>query len=482
MLTYICVFHFFLCFNFKPTTGEPLSLGFPYYGAQVVYLGLEEYVKCVNEQKRYDECEDLSICAVDTPEIQTLIKSFFPPSFIRFGPFPEMEGALKNGTCNVIVTDTYRIFGSSLQDDYKIDNLNGTYVMSDKYISRNLLSSVVRNDDWEWFNVVEGSRAAAARASQVGISKSDSELCPTNSTDNEISFDNAPRCVGNTLEIFSERLSYVVISFGQDVKLPSIDAPNFGLLECDDCEDVLKYGRLKQIRERGVLNCAVYVNPQYNLTMTSLPTLVNVKFCEMMSVAIFQGDPNAANITYIDNMDKSVFPREFDVVAGDSAGEAWDLRLDSNLIPSLPYYFHDQYRYNGISYEGVGSSLQYYVDNADTALNHIANAIITAAVYAQRQGITRSTQFEMPLIHLFGDSLTFILRDVVSYSGNYDDIINEALALSDGTTDRGWNMVVPSSSVSNKVPVFFCDYTNSCPPCDWVPEGYCVSYTFDYVP
>eukprot|EP00986_Skeletonema_menzelii_P010152 scaffold4830_cov172-Skeletonema_menzelii.AAC.1 len=46
----------------EPTTGEPLSLGFPYYGAQVVYLGLEEYVKCVNEQKRYDECEDLSMC------------------------------------------------------------------------------------------------------------------------------------------------------------------------------------------------------------------------------------------------------------------------------------------------------------------------------------------------------------------------------------------------------------------------------------
>ena len=469
-------------FTFKPTTGEPLRLGYPYYGAQVVYLGLEEYVKCINEQKRYDECDDLSICAVDTPEIRTLITSFFPPSFIRFGPFPEMEGSLNNGTCNVIVTDTYRIFGTSLQDDYKIENQNGTYVMSDNYISRNLLSSVVRNDDGEWFNVVEGSRQAAVRASQIGISKSESQSCPMNSTDNEVSFFNAPRCVGNSLEVFSERLSYVVVSFGQDVKLPTIDAPNFGLLECDDCEDVLQYGRLKQIRDRGVLNCAVYMDPQYNLTMTSLPTLMSVKFCEMMSVAIFQGDPNAVNITYIDNMDKSVFPREFDIVAGDNTGEAWDLSLDSNFSPSIPYYYHDKYRYNGTSYDGTGRGLQFYVDKADMTLNHIANAIITAVVYAQRQGITRFTHFEMPLIHLFGDSLTFMLRDVVRNSGNYDDIINEALALSDGTTDRGWNMVISNSAVSNKVPVFYCDYSNSCPPCVWVEEGYCISYTFDYVP
>ena len=98
---------------------------------------------------------------MDTPEIRSLITSFFPASFVTFGTFPEMESSLKNETgCNVLVSDTYRIYGSSsgLQDDIT----NGKYVISDHYISRNLLSSVVRWGDQEgddvWYDVVEGTR------------------------------------------------------------------------------------------------------------------------------------------------------------------------------------------------------------------------------------------------------------------------------------------------------------------------------------
>ncbi len=265
-------------------------------------------------------------------------------------------------------------------------------------------------------------------------------------------------------------------------KLPSIDAPNFGSLECDDCKDVLKYGRLKQIKERGHLRCAVYLDPIRNLTMTSQPTLVNMKFCEMMAVAIFQGDPNAVKIIYVDKLEYSDIPQEFDVVAGVTTEVRFDSEETPNLgtiLPTMPYYFHDQYRYNGTMYDGTGDSMVIVTNNADVSLKNIANAIIVAAVYSQRQGITSLNSNEMPLIHLFGDSLTFMLRDVVSYAGNYDDIINKALALSDGAVDRGWNSVISNFAQSSKVPVYYCDYTDSCPPCEWVPEGYCIAYTFD---
>lgn len=268
----------------EPTTGQPLSFGYPYYGAAVVYLGPETYVKCANDQKRYDECKQLSICAVDTPEIRSLITSFFPASFITFGPFAEAEMSLKNETCNVLVTDTYRIYGSNagLQDDIS----EGKYVISDYHISRNLLSSVVRPDDGEWYDIVEASRMAVFRANQLGIRKNESK-CPADSTNGEVelSFFNAPLCVGNALEVFQEHLSQTVLSFNgpNGAYIPAIDAPNFGSLNCDDCEDILKTGRLKIINERGYLNCAVYLDPLHNLTRSSLATLVNVKFCQIMS-------------------------------------------------------------------------------------------------------------------------------------------------------------------------------------------------------
>jgi hypothetical protein len=197
-----------------------------------------------------------------------------------------------------------------------------------------------------------------------------------------------------------------------------------------------------------------------------------------MSVAIFQGDPNAVNITYIDKMDKSVFPQEFDAVAGVVYEERYEFNVNNTdslgkMLPSLPYYFHDGYLYNGTLYDGIGSGLLITVNKEDQALATIAIAVITAVVYAQRQGITRATQDKMPLMHLLGDSLTFMLRDVVSYAGNYDDIINEALALSDGTRDRGWNTVMSSSAPAAPVPLFYCDFSASCgDQCVWSEENF----------
>lgn len=190
----------------EPTTGETLKLGYQYYSSEVVYFGLEAYVKCASEQKRFDECADISICAVDTAEIRRLIISFFPSSFVKFGSFSEMEVSLNNGTCNVLVCDQYRIFTTQLQYFFA----NGTYVVSDNHISRNIVSSVVRNDDENWSFIVEGTTALAHRATQVGIGKNDRK-CPNSTKDGTFSFYNVPWCVGNSFDNFMNHLSYVII-------------------------------------------------------------------------------------------------------------------------------------------------------------------------------------------------------------------------------------------------------------------------------
>jgi len=219
-----------------------------------------------------------------------------------------------------------------------------------------------------------------------------------------------------------------------------------------------------------MLNCAVYVDPMYNLTRTSLATLVNVKFCEILSVAIFQGKPDAVNITYIDELDYSSFPQEYDIIAGGS----WEARVGfdttnlGTMSMSYPYYTHDKYFYSGTMYSGVGRTLSFTADNEDRTLLLIANAVVIAAVNAQRNGITKATYFDMPLMHLWGDSLTFMFRDMIMHAGNYDDIINEALALSDGGMGKGWNTVFHNYGAAAEVSLFWCDYVGNCPPCQWV--------------
>ena len=160
----------------------------------------------------------------------------------------------------------------------------------------------------------------------------------------------------------------------------------------------------------------MYLDPIRNLTRSSLATLVNVKFCEILAVTIFQGNPDAVNITYIDEIDYSAFPQEYDIVAGTS----WDNRVGFNTsnIGTMSEAFPDKYFYNGTVYGGSGEGISYVVDNEDKALLEVASSVIFATVYAQRNGISRSTYFDMPLMYLLGDSLTFMLRDTIAYTGN----------------------------------------------------------------
>ena len=136
----------------EPTTGLKFLFGTPYFTSSIVYLGEQEYIRCASDGKRYGDCEDLAVCAVDTTEIRNLIPKILPAPFVTFGPFPEMSAALRNETCNVLVSGSYKIYGDSKLRD-KI--FSGSYIMSSFQILRDPAVSVVRSGDYAWFDVVE---------------------------------------------------------------------------------------------------------------------------------------------------------------------------------------------------------------------------------------------------------------------------------------------------------------------------------------
>jgi len=469
-----------------------------------VYVGDAKYVECAMSVKRYDDCSGLAICAVDSVDIRDLMTSFcefsialshlpstsiltrpftVPQSFLQFDAFPVIEAALRNGTCNVLVSDVSQIYGSDLQADLD----NGTYAMSNFHVSVNRLSVVTRAGnagDGEWSNVIEGTRHWLSKAVQIGLGL-DPAACQKILDDPDrgsgpISFLDPVRCVGNYAEIFGRSLSTKILGFKGFAN--AIDAPNFGSLRCKDCENVLLSSpTLEEIVDSEILRCGIYMDQERNYTSTSLPVLVAETYCSAVAATIFQGDPGAVNITHFTEIDPSFFPDEFDVVAGVSFADLVTDGKHFELDPEEPrpwrrattYFIEDKYYLDGVEYVGIGGGLSMVTrsgSDEDDSLARLIEMVFVATVHAQRIGIDRSTSHVMPLIEIFGNGLTFMLKDVVAFAGNYDEVLADALGASDGRIGKGWNGVLQNYAVTARAPVLRCSLYGNCPPEAWGRE------------
>ena len=416
--------------------------------------------------------------------INDLIKtlSTVPDSFLQFDKFPVIEAALNNGTCNVLVSDVSLIYGSDLQADLD----SGTYVMSEFHISVNRLSMVTRAGnagDGEWFDVLDGTRYAIWRATQIGLGL-DLAACQRTLDDPDrgsgtVSFRDPVHCVGNYAEIFGRSLSTKIVELKGFAN--AIDAPNLGSLRCKDCANVLLSSpSLKEIVSRGSLRCGIYMDQERNYTKTSLPVLMAETYCTAVAATIFQGDPGAVNITHFTEIDYSVFPDDFDVVAGvnlagmkyDPPNFAYEPEEPSPWRRAATYFIEDKYYLDGDEYNGIGKGLGLAVrrHDEDDGLARLTEMVFVATVHAQRVGIDRSTSHMMPLFEIFGDALTFMLKDVIAFAGNYDEVLAESFLASDGQIEKGWNGVVQNFALTFRAPLrttypaLWCTFLGNCPP------------------
>ena len=65
-----------------------------------------------------------------------------------------------------------------------------------------------------------------------------------------------------------------------------------------------------------------------------------------------------------------------------------------------------------------------------------------ATVYAAQHGIAGHNNEDMPLIELFGEQYRWMLRDIIYFIGNYDEIYYVSHGVNYGADiDRGFNKV-----------------------------------------
>eukprot|EP00581_Thalassiosira_minuscula_P018240 CAMPEP_0183718348 /NCGR_PEP_ID=MMETSP0737-20130205/11631_1 /TAXON_ID=385413 /ORGANISM="Thalassiosira miniscula, Strain CCMP1093" /LENGTH=914 /DNA_ID=CAMNT_0025947893 /DNA_START=195 /DNA_END=2940 /DNA_ORIENTATION=+ len=437
----------------EPTTQVGFAFSRPYFYAGIAYGGETHFVECAENRSRSgNPCRSLKICVVGSTSIAKFIQENFPPSFIvaSNSSFQVLNGFIK-GECNVIAED----LSFWVTNHGEILDLMGTadYALGETVMAQEFISIVMRNNDMQWVDIVTRTVDDQFVASSVGMAVQNKSTCPLNSTnDLGINFMSAPACIGNVfasitadeslLEVFSP-----IINGTTDNRKKSglVWAPTFGDLTCSYCPDALKDATLARIKERGHLNCGVIVDD-------NLPGLTEMGkiYCRAIAVAIFWGGVEAVNIMAFTSFNSSLdffYTDYVDVVAGgmkyslvdDWSLTEWNSELSGDFAFSIPYYYQDVV-YPNINNYTIFRPISLVTRAGDALWSSFVNSVVVCGINAVGLGINKESGSQMPLIGLFGPELRWIFRDVVLYSGHYDEIFAIAHNLTDDDTfDRGPN-------------------------------------------
>lgn len=313
-----------------------------------VYFGEKSFVYCADTRKRFCECSNLKICVTESTTSNSAIEEYFPPSFLLTAP--TVSTALKKftqGLCNVIASDFLLILSIPELAD-------GEFVFGSTVLISTERAIVTRNDDLQWHDIIN----SVLEGQMQGVKQDESRCQISSSNPLNMTFSNAPTCIGSLPQIFGRHFSLSILqnsSFLQSVNktkraLPGmVRAPSFGVLTqgcpIGTCDDALKSGTLQMISKRKRLNCA-FINYPENKGLTAMSEL----YCRAVAVAIFQGDSDAVNATRIDSFNDSMIEfldGEFDLIAGESRGlrslspdMSGESFVDSGRFHfSTPYYY-----------------------------------------------------------------------------------------------------------------------------------------------
>eukprot|EP00581_Thalassiosira_minuscula_P000852 CAMPEP_0183743076 /NCGR_PEP_ID=MMETSP0737-20130205/65031_1 /TAXON_ID=385413 /ORGANISM="Thalassiosira miniscula, Strain CCMP1093" /LENGTH=1112 /DNA_ID=CAMNT_0025978681 /DNA_START=259 /DNA_END=3597 /DNA_ORIENTATION=- len=411
-------------------SGFTFSSTYTYDGLS--YFGNQTFVTCAEEQKRHNECSSLLICVVDLTTHVGFVQSSFPSEFVvvvDVGDFGEsLVESLYNGTCNVIAADRSFLWRRVAPQDQA---RAGEYILGDRIFTKEPLSIVTRNDDREFSDIVNWALHALFYGEEQNIGKNLS-LCQSytdlTSRAAELDFMRAVYCVGNYSNIFynntqNRGVNRINNGTGMLYTIP------FGDLENLD-GDPVEWGptpnsTFSKIMEKGSLNCGVivpngYIGPVSELRMLSG---MSVDFCHALSAALFNGNHEAVTFSMFLEADDDSFVSlsngTIDILAGRRIEKQYDFDSSPNLVGfqfSKPYYYGNETAGNAVSFFSLVTR------EDDELFSSFVDCVVMATFFAQENGITKKKSKEMPLVSIFGRDLRWALRDVVKFTGGYDQL------------------------------------------------------------
>jgi len=405
-------------------------------------------VKCAEDQKRYGECEMLSICVKQETTHYAYVSLNFPSNFVKTGSsFEELVEMMVNGTCNVMGTEEYQIFNSEIEELIE----SGQYVLGNESFTEEPLSAVTRNDDREWSDIVNWVMQMLIHGESNDMTQNLS-LCENESSGITnaamLNFEQSIYCAGNYGELFNKNFdkkqrslmntindgTAMIYSIPLGDIMPAIDGLT-AFNDRDDSDSVLK--RVK--RDKGkVFRCGVI-----SIVAPIEATSLSVDYCRVLAAALFNGNSEAIEILTFGVNDsiacEALSNKSIDALAGGIVNFQGDVY--GGFSYSTPYFFAE---------DGTENFYAFATRQDDTLFSSFVNAMIISTIHAQEVGITRETSARMPLVSLFGSDFLWAMRDSISYGGNYDELYENNFG---SRFDRGRNEVNSHSGPQLLAPV-----------------------------
>mmetsp|Transcript_19829 Transcript_19829/g.43151 ORF Transcript_19829/g.43151 Transcript_19829/m.43151 type:complete len:1013 (+) Transcript_19829:140-3178(+) len=410
----------------ESSTGAGFSFSSPYNYDGMVYFGNGTFVRCAEDQKRYDECSDLLICVVEGSTHHVFVARTFPSDYYKLGSsLEEITEMLLNGSCNIGTYDKSAAQSITVLNDGIRD---GIYTLGNKILTEEPLAIASRNTDWEFSDIINWVVHALFFGEEQGLTKNET-LCQnytglSSHVASDLDFMNAVYCVGNYGDLFDgggNNRGRNQINNGTGM----LYAVPFGDLDIDTIVEPAIDSMLSKLRAEGTIHCGVTIPANFTGRVIESGKLVGmgVDYCRALSAAIFTGDSEAVKFTTFPDIDNSSFVSlangTIDVIVGGRVQREYD--FESSATPegfhfSTPYYYGNEPFIDNVSFYSVVTR------EDDVLFASFVNCIVLATIYAQTNGITRDKSGDMPYVSVFGTALNWALRDAIAYSGGYGEI------------------------------------------------------------
>ena len=338
---------------------------------------------------------------------------------------PLVVGLLE-GLCNIKTDDD----GPSVTESYAREaGYNGSYVLGTNVFSKELLSVVTRGDDPRFSDFVDSVFQALFLAEYRNISAEDFPQTNVFGEDFVDMYTHALSVAGNygdiyksSFDLFLERFSMNYVNNGTTGLMWSHP---FGIIS--NSRDVQKYPlspTMNAVLRRGVLRCGIRLERPGFAAKSNASSLhytgMEIDYCRAMAASLFRGYSSAVEFIELPNIETGyawLVSGDLDVLTGASRtlqAEVQEPSTGHGFAFSIPYFY-------GYSEQEDNLCLATVEDHDWAAFVYW---IVTATVYAEEEGISKSTSNRMPEVYVYGRELKRMFRDSILFVGNYGDIYN----------------------------------------------------------
>ena len=475
----------------EPNFQSGFTFTVPYYYSGLAFAGKPMYVDCANAfESFYEHCRLMKICAIEGSSHIRILDTLVAGSVIV--PYNGSDALLQHleaETCNVVAGEP--LFLAKVKDTFA-NKTNRTidvseWKMGDKFVSKEPLALVTRNDDSEWstlanmmvnaFFVAEANNITKDNAYEMEQLFDDDDVANRSVVGHDANknSNNKPPLAslfvslikefGNYGELYENHIEQQ-IPRDKALNRPYDKYQSSGLLYSIPFGNLLVQGPeplsrnkttlMGRIYQRGYLICGVPTfrgtsfaarkSPNGDLMTTTteqdsssnatVPSLIDdqqegdgswsgfdVEFCRGLAAAFFEGDRTKVVFTGLTSM-RQAYDDLSAMNVDVVAGARLSLQADyQEPVSRTGYTFSAPYYYDN----DTRDAFAFMTRDGDEIWSSFVYWVVMATVYAEESNITASISADMPVVTLFGERLKQMFRDCVAAIGSYADVYERNL-------------------------------------------------------